>query len=274
MPRSVLIKFRRDTAAAWTAADPVLAAGEPGYETDTGKVKIGDGATAWSGIAYLTSGASPLTTKGDLYGRSTVDARVPVGSDGQVLTADSAQTLGLKWASVAGANLTTLYDSTLGAPAATFDTGSGGFSTAHSHLIIILNGRTTEAVTGSLGLITLNNDTAAHYDNQVVRGLNVTASATQASAASNLGFPMPGNNLAAANIFGGAIIFIPSYGGTAGTKVIWALQGYADSAAADGNVRAISADWRSAAAITRIIVTANGGSNFVAGSQLSVYALG
>jgi hypothetical protein len=41
---------------------------------------------------------SPLTTKGDTLGYSTVPARVPVGSDGQILTADSTQALGLKWA--------------------------------------------------------------------------------------------------------------------------------------------------------------------------------
>jgi hypothetical protein len=42
--------------------------------------------------------ASPLTTKGDLWGYDTADARVPVGADGQVLTADSTQPLGVKWA--------------------------------------------------------------------------------------------------------------------------------------------------------------------------------
>lgn len=45
---------------------------------------------------------SPLTTKGDLWGYSTVNARVAVGSDTQVLTADSTQALGIKWAAVAG----------------------------------------------------------------------------------------------------------------------------------------------------------------------------
>lgn len=41
--------------------------------------------------------ASPLTTKGDLYTYSTVNARLPVGSDGQILSSDSTQTTGIKW---------------------------------------------------------------------------------------------------------------------------------------------------------------------------------
>lgn len=43
--------------------------------------------------------ASPLTTKGDLYTYDTAGARLPVGTDGYLLTADSTQTKGLKWAS-------------------------------------------------------------------------------------------------------------------------------------------------------------------------------
>lgn len=55
------------------------------------------------GIATVTiTGSSPLTTKGDVYGYSSNNARVPIGADGTVLTADSAQALGLKWSSVAG----------------------------------------------------------------------------------------------------------------------------------------------------------------------------
>lgn len=42
--------------------------------------------------------SSPLTTKGDVYTYSTVDARLGVGTNGQVLTADSAEATGLKWA--------------------------------------------------------------------------------------------------------------------------------------------------------------------------------
>ena len=54
------IKLRRGTAAAWTSANPTLAAGEPGYETDTGKHKIGNGATAWASLAYVVPTAAAL----------------------------------------------------------------------------------------------------------------------------------------------------------------------------------------------------------------------
>ena len=47
------IKLRRDTAANWTANNPTLATGEFGYETNTTKFKVGDGATAWNSLAYV-----------------------------------------------------------------------------------------------------------------------------------------------------------------------------------------------------------------------------
>lgn len=46
------IQYRRDTAAAWTAANPILSAGEPAVETDTKRRKIGDGTTAWNSLPY------------------------------------------------------------------------------------------------------------------------------------------------------------------------------------------------------------------------------
>lgn len=52
------IQHRRGTAAAWTTADPILAAGEFGLETDTGKVKLGDGVTAWTSRAYFLATAA------------------------------------------------------------------------------------------------------------------------------------------------------------------------------------------------------------------------
>jgi hypothetical protein len=48
-----LIQIRRDTAANWTSANPILAQGELGLETDTSKIKAGDGSTAWTSLGYL-----------------------------------------------------------------------------------------------------------------------------------------------------------------------------------------------------------------------------
>jgi len=51
------IQLRRDTAANWTSTNPVLSQGEPGLETDTNKVKYGDGTTAWTSLEYASGGA-------------------------------------------------------------------------------------------------------------------------------------------------------------------------------------------------------------------------
>lgn len=47
------IQVRRDTAANWASSDAVLAQGEQGLETDTGKLKYGDGTTAWTSLDYF-----------------------------------------------------------------------------------------------------------------------------------------------------------------------------------------------------------------------------
>ncbi len=54
------IELRSGTAAEWTAADPVLAQGEPGVETDTGRFKLGNGVSAWAGLAYASGAVSSV----------------------------------------------------------------------------------------------------------------------------------------------------------------------------------------------------------------------
>jgi len=49
---AVQIQLRRDSAADWTSANPTLAQGEVGFETDTYKFKIGNGVTPWNGLIY------------------------------------------------------------------------------------------------------------------------------------------------------------------------------------------------------------------------------
>ncbi len=67
MPVKTIIQWRRDTAAGWNNADPVLAASEAGHETDTNKFKLGDGATTWSALPYVTTGAGGGTVAAETF---------------------------------------------------------------------------------------------------------------------------------------------------------------------------------------------------------------
>ena len=56
-----IIQIKRGTAAAWTSANPTLNSGEIGFESDTKKMKVGDGSTAWTSLTYTA-------TDGDISG--------------------------------------------------------------------------------------------------------------------------------------------------------------------------------------------------------------
>lgn len=81
----VRIQLRRDTASNWTSANPVLAAGEIGIETDTDQFKIGDGTTAWSSLGY-----------GGIQGPAGTDGVDSVASATAPITYDAGtQTVGI-----------------------------------------------------------------------------------------------------------------------------------------------------------------------------------
>ena len=88
------------TTARDTALSGVLAEGMLCYIDADNNIYKYTG-SAWVNID-TTGGGSPLTTKGDLYTYSTTDTRLAVGTNGQVLTADSSTATGLKWATPAG----------------------------------------------------------------------------------------------------------------------------------------------------------------------------
>jgi len=55
------IRLRRGTASEWTSANPTLESGEVGVETNTKKIKIGDGSTAWNSLTYAVDFSSYAT---------------------------------------------------------------------------------------------------------------------------------------------------------------------------------------------------------------------
>lgn len=98
LQEQVVMRFATTTARD-TALSSVLAEGMICYiDADNNLYKYTG--SAWVNVD--SGSTSPLTTKGDLYTYSTTDARLGVGTNGQVLTADSTTATGLKWAAAAG----------------------------------------------------------------------------------------------------------------------------------------------------------------------------
>lgn len=73
------IQIRRGTSSSWTFENPVLSSGELGLETDTNKLKIGNGTTAWNSLDYfaiplVTSASSSLVSYIDTQINNLIDA--------------------------------------------------------------------------------------------------------------------------------------------------------------------------------------------------------
>lgn len=87
------IQIRRGTASQWTSANPTLASGEQGFETDTGKVKIGNGTTAWNSLAYIGAGTVTSITAGTGLSGGTITSTGTIAIDSTVATLTGSQTL-------------------------------------------------------------------------------------------------------------------------------------------------------------------------------------
>ena len=109
------------------------------------RVNSGGTAPEWA----TTADQTPLTTKGDLFGFDTADARIPIGTNGHILTADSTQSLGLKWAAPAASGALTKISSNAFSNVASVTIDNCFTSTYTDYLVIINNiyaGTTTDDI--------------------------------------------------------------------------------------------------------------------------------
>lgn len=82
------IQIRRDTAANWEINNPVLLLAEMGYETDTNRVKFGDGINPWNDLNYFAPGGNSGAT--GATGPAGVGPTGPAGAAGPTGAAGSA----------------------------------------------------------------------------------------------------------------------------------------------------------------------------------------
>jgi hypothetical protein len=183
-------------SAARTSAITSPQEGMISYLKDTNATQYYSG-SAWVSVG----GSSPLTTKGDLYTYSTADARLGVGTNGQVLTADSAEATGLKWATAGGGSgLTLIQRSTVTAAADTGTTFDGVFSSTYGAYLVVM-----ESVVGSTGNADLlvqgmysgstqNADYQGYAFGYAESGSLITAQTATGSTAAKLGKVFTSNN--------------------------------------------------------------------------------
>lgn len=107
LQQQTVMVFANSTART-TALSGVIAEGMMSYLQDTNSVEYYNG-SAWIAVA---ADQTPLTTKGDLFTFTTTDARLPVGTNGQYLSANSATSTGLEWVTPAASGGMTLISTT------------------------------------------------------------------------------------------------------------------------------------------------------------------
>ena len=126
------IQFRRDTAANWTSANPTLAEGELGLETDTTFYKIGTGSTAWTSLAYGTIAGVPSSNS--ITSAMIVNGTIVAGD----IASDAITTVKILDANVTAAKL------------ANTAVTAGSYTTAN--ITVDAQGRLTAAATGTGGI--------------------------------------------------------------------------------------------------------------------------
>jgi hypothetical protein len=217
---------------------------------------------------FQAGGTTPVTTKGDLFGYDTAAARIPIGTNNQVLTADSAQALGLKWAAVPAAAksfslINTGGTALTGATTVTYSGLSG-----YDSYLVVFNGASS-ANTYSLISMRINGDTAANYGyfgNRIEPGASYAVGMfSPISSTGATSFPVGGMSGNAGSVVRGAVT-ISGANSSGAQKILDGVGGGSDSTDNNNDFYALKGYWSNSATITSISAVSETG-NFDAGTM-------
>jgi hypothetical protein len=226
------------SAAARTSAIASPQEGMISYLKDTNSTEY------YSGSAWVAIGgtASPLTTKGDLYGFSTVNARVAVGTNGQVLTADSTAATGVAWATANG-SYTTIASGTLAAAALSITSIPG----TYKELVLVMSNLTS---TSNFDMtFRFNSDTASNYGWVINRIVNNTV--TSYGVAPDTGIVINAEGFKASTQYNQLVMRIPNYA-EATWKLTHTISSGVDRLNTAFELANAVGSWKSTSAITSI----------------------
>ena len=215
--------------------------------------------------------ASIIDAKGDLLVGTAADtaARLGVGANGQVLTADSGEAGGVKWAAAAG-GVTLIASTVLSASASSFSVSS--IPSTYRSLRLVMVARSNRSGELDQLYVRFNTDAGANYMTQAVTGSNTTPNASHVIGSSLF----CGYATAASVVADYPSIFdvdIPFYASTTFIKVLnWRNQTAKSFSAAATTTWAGGGWWWNTAAINRVDVFAGTG-QFIAGSSFALYGV-
>ena len=81
-PSNIKFQLRRSTSYNWNSINPILQSGEPGFESDTYKLKIGDGIRAWNILPYISSAYGSIGSTGPTGPQGIKGSTGPTGLQG------------------------------------------------------------------------------------------------------------------------------------------------------------------------------------------------
>jgi len=173
-----------------------------------------------------------------------------------------------------GGSVTRIFNTTLGADAASIDTGAGGIVGTYRHLIVYMLARSTRAAQAVDDFVVqFNADTGNNYYREQGQGLAATWTAVQSLTNAGLIASGPAAT-ATAGFFASMVMDIPGYANTTlAVKSCLIRDAYA-KALSTGNIidEVNTMFWNNSAAITRLALAAANG-NLLAGSSLQIYGV-